>query len=79
MKIKRFLEDNSTVSSRIVPCSRVAWPVAMTIVLCATSARSTNVLMRSCRQWRCGPCQNLLSTFSTRRTTGYQAFRKWAA
>ena len=45
MKVKRFLEDNSTVSSRIVPRSRVAWPVAMTLVLCATAAWAEMILV----------------------------------
>ncbi len=45
MKIKRFLEDNSALSSRIVPCPRVAWPVAIITVLCAAAAWSEMILV----------------------------------
>ena len=45
MKIKRFLQGNSVCSSRFVPCLRVAWPVAVITVLCASAAWSEMILV----------------------------------
>ena len=45
MKIKRFLQGNSVCSSRFVPCLRVAWPMAVITVLCASAAWSEMILV----------------------------------